>query len=201
MRNAGLNWHFGKSGFDEESASLAYDKLRITSLELAVEYCAYLSEEKLNFEINNFNENQIVITADTVVFNKKLLEKPQSEAEVYEMIRGLNGKEHYVITAVSISSADFIKTPLPRISRNSNEIFTFGKNTFVAITTVNLNGVTNELIKKMIETESPYTCSGGYTIDGILNPYFSVLKGSEENVVGLPLCEILEILNTDSIGI
>jgi predicted house-cleaning NTP pyrophosphatase (Maf/HAM1 superfamily) len=78
---------------------------------------------------------------------------------------------------------------------NGNEIISYGENTFAAVTHVKLQGVNREIIAKMIADENPYRCSGGFTLDGVLKPYFSIVRGTEENVIGLPLAEILEILN------
>ena len=184
VRAAGLPWILLKNNFDEDAVK--EDESLINSVEKAVEYCKGLAEQKLK-AVKDFFVNAAVICADTVVFNKRLLEKPKTEAEVYEMIRGLNGSKHQVITGVSIY--DCREHPVclrqPPLWREGNVL------TFASESEVLLSGVTDGLIAEMIRLENPYACSGGYTIDGILGPRFKVLAGTKDNVIGLPLAEII----------
>ena len=184
VKAAGLPWLLLKSNFDEDAVKT--DKRLIDTAEKAARYSEELSYQKLK-TVQGFFMNAAVICADTVVFNKKLLEKPRDEAEVYEMIRGLNGSKHQVITGVSIY--DCRKRKGAKDGKKSRTI------TFSSVSEVLLDGVTDEKIAEMIKRENPYACSGGYTIDGLLGPYFKVLSGTVENVIGLPFSEVLEILS------
>lgn len=219
VRNAGLDWVLLKNNFDEEAVKT--DKRLIDTVKKAAEYAEKLSRAKCE-SVKDYFSNAAVITADTVVFNMRnnaegapesaqacrhaqhffikkeidagrmpgsaqtyrcaqyLLEKPRTEAEVYGMIRGLNGSPHYVITGVTVYEG--------RAGKKA------GTRTFSEVSEVLLSGVTDGLIAEMIATENPYACSGGYTIDGMLGPYFTVLKGTVENVIGLPLQKILDML-------
>jgi predicted house-cleaning NTP pyrophosphatase (Maf/HAM1 superfamily) len=217
VRRAGLGWLLMSSSFDEGSAAERYDRAAIRSVRAAAEYCAGLSAAK-NAGAGALLKRAVVITADTVVFHNKLLEKPRGEAGLYEMIEGLNGRPHEVITAVTIGGAAVKRLPSGP-SAFGNEIINYYVNrsmgvtylgdtplpadedesdgspasvTFAAVSRVLLSGVTRETIKRTIELENPYACSGGYTIDGLLKPYFKILSGTEENIIGLPLSEILE---------
>ena len=192
VKAAGLDWVLLKNNFDEDAVK--EDESLINSVEKAVEYCKGLAEQKLK-AVKDYFVNAAVICADTVVFNKRLLEKPKTEAEVYEMIRGLNGSKHQVITGVSIYDCrehpvcpDGNRLRQPPLSREGNIL------TFASESEVLLSGVTDGLIAEMIRLENPYACSGGYTIDGILGPHFKVLAGTKDNVIGLPLKEILMAL-------
>lgn len=217
VRRAGLPWLMMNSSFDESGAARRFGKNAIKTARQAAEYCAYLSAAK-NDGARNVFKNAALITADTVVFHNKLLEKPETEAGVYEMIGGLNGNPHEVVTAVTISGVRARRLP-DGVFNTGNEIINFYTNdsmgvayvgdvmpeegeragapvTFAAVSRVLLSGVTRELIKRTIDEENPYACSGGYTIDGILNPYFKILSGTEENIIGLPLSEILTMLKS-----
>lgn len=72
--------------------------------ELPAEYAAaYLSKLKADSFPHELKENDILITADTVVIeNGHLLEKPHSEREAFDMIKSLSGATHTVMTAVTI---------------------------------------------------------------------------------------------------
>lgn len=180
VTDAGLDWLLFKNNFDEEAAKA--DKSSINTLEKAFEYCKELAFLKLR-AVKDLFMNAAVICADTVVFNRKLLEKPQTEAEVYGMIRGLNGCRHQVITGVGIYDC-----------REKAGDGSFKTVIFAEVSEVILAGVTDDIIADTIRLENPYACSGGYTIDGILAPYFTILSGSRHNVIGLPLKETLEAL-------
>ena len=195
VKKSGLPWLFAKSNFNEDKVSTEYDRLSIDTYLKAADYSAFLAKGKVE-SAKPFFKNATLISADTVVFNKKLLEKPTTEKEVYDMVLGLNNTIHQVVTAVSIVNCGHKSIEIDMSFNNSlNEIIVYDKNTFVAVSHVTLTGVTKEHIKKMIETENPYRCSGGFTIDGCLKKHFSILKGTEDNVVGLPICEILTLLN------
>ncbi|WP_245588204.1 Maf family nucleotide pyrophosphatase [Algoriphagus terrigena] len=72
--------------------------------DLPAEYAAaYLSKLKAENYPDTLAENEILITADTVVsINGRILGKPNSEKEAFEMIRSLSGTTHTVMTAVTI---------------------------------------------------------------------------------------------------
>ena len=183
VRAAGLNWILLYNRFDEDAVK--EDQSLVDSAEKAAEYCKRLAFQKMNAVKDRF-VNAAVICADTVVFNKKLLEKPRTEAEVYGMIRGLNGSKHQVFTGVCICDGRGLNARDGGKSRILN---------FASRSDVLLSGVTDGLIAEMLRAENPYACSGGYTIDGLLEPYFQVLSGSKENVIGLPLDEIIFALS------
>jgi len=72
--------------------------------DLPAEYAAaYLSKLKAENYPDTLAEDEILITADTVVLiNGRILGKPNSEKEAFEMIRSLSGTTHTVMTAVTI---------------------------------------------------------------------------------------------------
>lgn len=72
--------------------------------DLPAEYAAaYLSKLKAESYPEPLGENEILITADTVVICKnQILGKPHSEQEAFDMIKRLSGTTHTVMTAVTI---------------------------------------------------------------------------------------------------
>lgn len=64
---------------------------------------AYLSKLKADGYSDPLAENEILITADTVVIvNDRILGKPNSESEAFDMLKSLSGATHVVMTAVTI---------------------------------------------------------------------------------------------------
>lgn len=75
--------------------------------DLPSEYvAAYLSKLKAESHPHSLQENEILITADTVVIHKgKILGKPESEREAFDMIKSLSGSTHTVMTAVTLKGS------------------------------------------------------------------------------------------------
>ncbi|WP_332910538.1 Maf family nucleotide pyrophosphatase [Algoriphagus boritolerans] len=67
---------------------------------------AYLSKLKAENYPYSLAENEILITADTIVIVRgKILGKPNTDLEAFEMLKGLSGTTHTVITAVTMKDA------------------------------------------------------------------------------------------------
>jgi septum formation protein len=75
--------------------------------DLPADYAAaYLSKLKADSFPFPLSDGEILITADTIVIVRgKILGKPNSEMEAFEMIRGLSGTTHKVITAVTMKDS------------------------------------------------------------------------------------------------
>jgi septum formation protein len=64
---------------------------------------AYLSKLKADAFPGELQENELLITADTVVIDRgKVLGKPADEQEAFQMLKSLSGATHTVMTAVTI---------------------------------------------------------------------------------------------------
>ena len=72
--------------------------------DLPAQYAAaYLSKLKADAFPGDLQENELLITADTVVIDRgKVLGKPATEQEAFEMLKSLSGSTHTVMTAVTI---------------------------------------------------------------------------------------------------
>ncbi len=72
--------------------------------DLPAQYAAaYLSKLKADAFPGELQENELLITADTVVIDRgKVLGKPADEQEAFEMLKSLSGATHTVMTAVTI---------------------------------------------------------------------------------------------------
>jgi septum formation protein len=72
--------------------------------DLPAQYAAaYLSKLKADLFPDQLQEDEILITADTVVIDGgKVLGKPANEREAFEMLKSLSGATHTVMTAVTL---------------------------------------------------------------------------------------------------
>lgn len=137
----------------------------------------YLSRLKAEAAKEKLQENQLVITADTVVWmGDHVLNKPVDLNEARWMLNRISGKTHEVITAVSLTS---LKKSL----------------SFYAVTEVMFRSLTEEEIYYYTETFRPLDKAGAYGIQEWIG-YVGVEKinGSYFNVMGLPVKELYEEL-------
>ena len=138
----------------------------------------FLAKEKANFLAKELNENEILITADTIVLmNDKIITKPLNKNEAKNILQKISNNKHEVITGVCITS-------------NSNQY------AFSSKTEVFFNKISDYEIEYYLEKFKPYDKAGSYGIQEWLG-IISVRKiiGSYTNVVGLPSSELYQELN------
>jgi septum formation protein len=120
-----------------------------------------------------------VIAADTVVYiNGSILGKPKNGEEAIEMLHRLSGREHWVLTGFSVCHLRKRKSDKEAVQ-----------------TSVRMKGLTAPEIEWYVKTGEPFDKAGGYAIQGIGSFMIESIHGSYTNVVGLPLCELIQMLN------
>jgi septum formation protein len=130
----------------------------------------YLSQAKAAEFDKTISENQIVITADTIVWiNDHVLNKPGNRDEAIKMLKELSGNKHEVFTGVTITSIG-------------------KKTTFVDRTLVSFCELTKEEIEYYIDAHRPFDKAGAYGVQEYIG-YIGIdrLEGSYYNVMGLPV--------------
>lgn len=137
----------------------------------------YISREKAEAYRNSMAEDELIITADTVVcINEKVLGKPQTLEEAKEMLRELSGKTHQVITGVCLMTCGLQRT-------------------FSATTQVTFDVLTEDEIEFYVEKFRPLDKAGAYGVQewiGFVG--VSRLEGSYFNVMGLPVQRLYQEL-------
>jgi septum formation protein len=134
------------------------------------EVAAHISRKKAEAYRTTMVEDEIIITADTIVcLDDKVLGKPSDEAEAMEMLHSLSGRTHQVYTGVTIVAAD-------------------GDTTFVSRTDVTFAALTDEEIEHYVTHYRPMDKAGAYGIQEWIG-YIGVehIEGSYFNVMGLPV--------------
>jgi len=117
-----------------------------------------------------------VISADTiVVLGDTILGKPEDTPDAGRMLRELSGKIHQVKTAVAVMYED--KTLLQVVTTN-----------------VYFRSLTEKEIDRYIKTGEPLDKAGAYGIQGKGAVLVEKIEGSYDNVVGLPLATVYEML-------
>lgn len=130
----------------------------------------YISQNKAAAYREKMKENELIITADTVVcLEGEVLGKPVNEAAACAMLRQLSDQHHDVITGVTIT------TQKEQIS-------------FASVTHVLFDLLTEEEIQYYVKEFRPFDKAGAYGIQEWIG-YMGVkaIKGSYFNVMGLPV--------------
>jgi septum formation protein len=129
-------------------------------------------------DIGNRYPDRWVIAADTIVYvNGSILGKPSNPKEAIEMLRSLSGKEHWVLTGFSVCH-------LGKGKRDQEAVQT----------AVRVKTLTPVEMEWYVQTGEPFDKAGGYAIQGIGSFMIESIHGSYTNVVGLPLCELIQTL-------
>lgn len=141
----------------------------------------FLAKKKAKPLLSNLKSNDILITADTIVWCEgSVVEKPIDRNDAVRILRFLSGQKHIVVTGVAISN--------PLTSKS-----------FTSETEVFFRELTDEEIEYYIDTFKPYDKAGAYGIQEWIG-YIGIesINGSYFNVMGLPVqklyCELIDFL-------
>jgi septum formation protein len=167
LEQAGINFLVIPSSIDEA-------KIPLCSPET---YVRILSEAKAD-DISKKYPEKWVIGADTIVLkNKDILGKPGSTDDARTMLKQLSGQTHQVLTGYAICC------------KAKNRMFSETVKTDVLF-----KHLTREEIEWYIHTKEPFDKAGSYAIQGLGTFLVKSINGSYTNVVGLPVCEVIEFL-------
>ena len=146
---------------------------RLSPPEIAKEL-AYLKAKDIS---NQLDGDYIVVGADTIVEYNGILGKPKNKEEAYHMIKLLSGQVHRVITGFAVIDCKAKKEFSDYESTN-----------------VYFRHISDEEIKKYIETGEPMDKAGAYGIQGKASLFVSKIEGDYFNVVGLPIFKLGVVL-------
>jgi septum formation protein len=150
----------------------------IVQKESPKEHVIRLAEAKAR-DIASGYPDRWVIAADTIVYiNGSILGKPKSREEAMEMLHRLSGQEHWVLTGFSVCHLGKGKSDKEAIQ-----------------TAVKMKTLSPTEMEWYVQTGEPLDKAGGYAIQGIGSFMIESIRGSYTNVVGLPLCELIQMLN------
>ncbi len=141
----------------------------------ATEIAAYLATKKYEANRHTMANDELLITADTVVIvDDEVLGKPMSELDARRMLTLISGRTHQVITGVCLATKNKCKT-------------------FSVTTDVTFKDLSSEEIDYYIQNYHPMDKAGAYGIQEWIG-YVGVteLRGSYYNVMGLPIQRIYQ---------
>lgn len=139
-----------------------------------------LSRGKALDVAKDIDDKAVIIGADTVVaYAGEILGKPKNEEDAFRMLHMLQGEEHEVYTGVT-----FV------VKENGREYIEF----FCESTKVMMYPASEEEIWAYIATGEPMDKAGAYGIQGRAAAFVKKIEGDYNNVVGLPIARLYQIL-------
>jgi septum formation protein len=159
---------FKELGLDFEIKLKEVEEIYPENLQ-GVEITNYLAELKASSFENDIQDNEVVITSDTIVwFENQALGKPKDYNDAFKMIQKMSGNTHEVITSVCFKT------------KKSTDLIN-------CVTKVIFNKLTEDEITFYLDNYKPFDKAGAYGIQewiGLIG--ISRIEGSYTNVVGLP---------------
>ncbi len=172
LEQAGLTFSVIPSNIDESTVEMSAPDAYVRSL-----------AEAKAADISQKHPDSWVIGADTIVLiDHEILGKPGSREEARDMLRRLSGKTHQVLTGYCICCL------------KKKRLFSETIKTDVCFKTLR-----DTEIQWYIQTGEPFDKAGAYAIQGIGAFLVKSIEGSYTNVVGLPVCEVIEFLMNEGI--
>lgn len=154
---------------DTEEKVNENDKPQTTVMKLAL--------EKALTVLESCQEKGLIIAADTVVYLDKIMGKPKDYNEAFEMLKSLSGKTHSVFTGVCIID-----------NTTGKKVVDYEE------TMVKFNNLSDDFIKKYLDTGEYTDKAGAYGIQGYGELLVKGINGCYNNVKGLPLTKLNNLL-------
>ncbi len=152
--------------------------------ERAEEYVLRLASGKAGAVVQQSVEESCslpVLGADTtVVIDGEILGKPESRAAAIDMLTRLSGRTHEVLTGIALAADGEVMTAISR-------------------SLVTFMPLSSTIIDQYWKSGESMGKAGGYAIQGLAGGWVSDLKGSYSGVVGLPLYETGQLLQSKGI--
>ena len=122
------------------------------------------------------SEDDVVIAADTiVVLGNKVLGKPKDTAHAQAMLRSLSGRDHQVMTGVTVLKGNTCLT-------------------HTEITDIHFRDLSDSEIRNYVASGEPMDKAGAYGIQGGAALFVDGMHGDYYNVMGLPVCRLFLML-------
>ena len=151
-------------------------ELKPNKNELPKSYSIKTSNDKL-IKLNNDNK-EFIIAADTIIsFQNQIFGKPEDENNAFEMLSKFSNNSHEVITTISI-----LNTKTGYIKYNTK------------VTKVHFKNWDQKNIRYYINNFDIKDKAGAYAIQDGKNSPVQKINGCTLNVIGLPVCNLIELL-------
>lgn len=171
LNQLNLDFMVMPSSFEESSLDMEPKAL--------VEHFAYMKAKDVYEQHSDIRKpDTFILGSDTIVYNGRIMGKPKDNEDAFQMLKELSGREHMVISGISVINAATGQS----LTRNE-------------ITRVCFRSLSDREIWSYVESGEPKDKAGAYAIQGIGSLFVKEIKGCYFNVVGLPVQKFNEIMN------
>ena len=176
LNQNGINCEVMPANINEETVKKSLLKEKVTPIIISKN----LAELKAN-KISEKKLNEFVLGADSVIdLSGELISKPTNREEAINILQKLNGKKHQLISSACIS-------------KNGSMIWNSTDASTLIMKQLSLDKIKSYLAK--IRDKELYAY-GVYQIEATGRSLFSNIEGDEDTVMGLPIKQIKEYLDT-----
>jgi septum formation protein len=172
LKQAGVEFTVIPSSFDESTISDANPE----------NFVRVLAQAKARVVSEQYPQSWVMGADTIVVVDDTILGKPVSKAEARSMLTTLSGRVHRVLTGFSLCC----------MAKNDDYVQ-------VVSTDVRFKNLTPDEIEWYVHTSEPHDKAGAYAAQGLGAFMIRHIYGSYSNVVGLPVCEVVECLVREGI--
>ncbi len=172
LEQAGLSFGVVPSEIDEDGVPVTPP----------AEYVRFLAEEKARDVARRYPDAWVIGADTVVVIDNTLLGKPASPAEAMDMLGRLSGRDHIVYTGFCVFRGKDDRALTASVK-----------------TRVWFKPLSEPEIRWYISTGEPFDKAGGYAIQGRGTILVKRIEGSYTNVVGLPVCELMDVLTGEGV--
>ena len=124
-----------------------------------------------------------VLAADTtIVFDDRIIGKPEDEKHAARILRALAGREHQVLTAVALALKDQMETQ-------------------ISVSSVWFRELSDAEIRFYVACGEAHDKAGAYAIQGRAAAFVTRIEGSYSGIMGLPLAETADLLQRFNIPV
>jgi septum formation protein len=167
LENYNVKFNIIKSEIDEV----------ILGHESPVQAVVRLALEK-GMDVASKNQGDLVIAADTiVVLDDTILGKPKDESDAYKTLNSLSGREHQVVTGISLIN----------LAENKKVVD-------YVVSKVKFKHLSNKVISDYLKTGEFQDKAGAYGVQGYGALLVDEIKGDYFNIVGLPISKLSDLL-------
>ena len=176
LESNGIECDVYPSNVDEDVVKKSLVKEKIPP-EFISKNLAELKSNKVSKKINE----KMVLGADSIIdLNGEIISKPENRDEALDILKKLNGQKHQLISSVCIC-------------KNGSMVWNFTDAATLTMKQLNLDEIKSYLAK--IRDKELYAY-GVYQIEADGRSLFLKIEGDENTIMGLPIKQIKEYLNT-----
>tara|TARA_B100001027_G_scaffold60114_1_gene40582 strand:- start:395 stop:919 length:525 start_codon:yes stop_codon:yes gene_type:complete len=147
------------------------------------DYSKRIAKEKI-ISVRDESDDQILLTADTVVYcGSRIIDKTTKIDKAKQNLSFLSGRRHKIMTSICVMGVD------KKIKTKS------------VITIVHFKRISSKDIDHYLRLNEWQDAAGSYKIQGFAEAYIKSINGSYSNVVGLPLYETRNLLQSSGLEI